>query len=63
MDLAGSEKYESFENNFAEERPKSWQFEEMKVKYKDRIKEGKYINKSLFFLTQVISKKGHERLS
>lgn len=57
MDLAGSEKYAS---NGPDEKLKSWQADELLVKNKERLKEGQYINKSLFFLTQVISKKSSE---
>lgn len=57
MDLAGSEKCSSFSVNFSEDGLKGWQLDEMQDRAKDRIKEGQYINKSLFFLTQVINKK------
>ena len=55
MDLAGSEKCANLE--YIEDNIKGWKMDEMQVKAKDRVKEGKYINKSLFFLTQVINKK------
>ena len=53
--MAGSEKYVSSELNYIEEGGNIWQIEEKQGKVKDRIKEGKFINKSLFFLTQVIN--------
>ena len=59
--MAGSEKYSSFTGNPLEEGIKGWQFDEMQDKAKERVKEGQYINKSLFFLTQVISRKMDDR--
>jgi len=53
--LAGSEKSSSFVID--QEGLKGWQLSERQEKIKERIKEGQYINKSLFFLTQVIKKK------
>ena len=60
MDLAGSEKYDVFSPNTAEDGLKAWQLDELQCRAKGRIKEGQYINKSLFYLTQVIAKKGDE---
>lgn len=62
VDLAGSEKYENSESNFGEESKlkKRWELDEISAKSKDRLKEGQFINKSLFFLTQVINKKTDE---
>lgn len=65
VDLAGSEKIsnhyvnikddeEIIENNIGKEN--GWN-----SKVKDRIKEGQFINKSLFFLTQVISLKSENK--
>ncbi len=40
---------------------KGWQMDEMQGRAKERIKEGQYINKSLFFLTQVIARKAEDK--
>lgn len=58
MDLAGSERCGDYWDNQEEEGLKAWEVDEVQSKTKERIKEGQYINKSLFFLTQVISKRG-----
>ena len=58
MDLAGGERCAGYDNfNQDNEPTKIWQMEDVVSRYKDRVKEGQYINRSLFFLTQVISKK------
>lgn len=57
VDLAGSEKLDVHESPITTPSKPSMMQGEGKAK-NNRIKETKYINKSLFFLTQVISQLG-----
>lgn len=57
VDLAGSEKLDVHESPIGTPSKTNMMQGEGKAK-KNRIKETKYINKSLFFLTQVISQLG-----
>lgn len=54
VDLAGSEKVS---HHWTEENEKT-----VVEKSKERVKEGQYINKSLFFLTQVFAMRGKENV-
>lgn len=60
MDLAGSEKVDIHDNMRHNRQVSSFGGNGTPVNttpHKERVKEGQYINKSLFFLTQVISLK------
>jgi hypothetical protein len=54
VDLAGSEKLSSHENGYFEYQTAEKEGDNSVTRIKDRVIEGKNINKSLFFLTQVI---------
>lgn len=57
IDLAGSEKVSNHHHSKVENRGTMMSESMINSNIKDRVKEGKHINKSLFFLTQVISMK------
>ena len=56
--MAGSERCSNQRN--IEDGLKPWQIDSRYEQAKERVKEGKYINKSLFFLTQVINCRTNE---
>ena len=57
IDLAGSEKVSNHHNSRYENNTGNMSESLINSTIKDRVTEGKHINKSLFFLTQVISMK------
>jgi hypothetical protein len=57
IDLAGSEKVSNHHNNKYDSHGTMMSDAMISSNIKERVKEGKHINKSLFFLTQVISMK------
>lgn len=62
IDLAGSEKVSNHHNSKAENKGSMMSDSIINSNIKDRVREGKHINKSLFFLTQVISMKAKGNL-